>query len=48
MLDSELHNKVKYTYMYIETLSDLTDATDKLLTWYMTLLTNRARGLEKC
>ena len=46
MLDSELHNKVKYTY--IETLSDLTDATDKLLTWYMTLLTNRARGLEKC
>ena len=46
MLDSELHNKVKDTY--IETLSDLTDATDKLLTWYMTLLTNRTRGLEKC
>jgi len=46
MLDSELHKKVKDTY--IETLLDLTDVTDKLLTWYMTLLTNHARGLEKC
>jgi len=31
MLDSELHNKARYTY--IETLLDLTDAIDILLTW---------------
>jgi hypothetical protein len=43
MLDSELHNKARDTY--IETLLDLTDATDNLLTWYRTLLTSRARGL---
>ena len=46
MLDSELHSKAKDTY--IETLLDLTDATDNLLTWYRTLLTRRARGPEKC
>ena len=46
MLDSELHNKVKDTY--IETLSDLTDAIENLFTWYVTLLNNRARGIEKC
>jgi len=46
MLDSELHNKAKD--IYIETLLDLTDATDNLLTWYRTLLTSRVRGLEKC
>jgi hypothetical protein len=39
MLDSELHNKARDTY--IETLLDLTDATDNLLTWYRTLLTSR-------
>ena len=42
MLDREFHNKVKETYN-IETLLDLTDATDNLLTWYWTLLTSRAR-----
>lgn len=46
MLDRELHNQAKDTY--IETLLDLTDATDNLLTWYRTLLTSRARGLDKC
>jgi hypothetical protein len=42
MLDSELHSKARDTY--IETLLDLTDATDNLLTWYRTSLTSRARG----
>ena len=46
MLDSKLHNKANYTY--IETLLDLTDSTDNLLTWYRTLLTSRICGLEKC
>ena len=46
MLDSELHNKARDTY--IETLLDLIDATDNLLTWYRTLLTSRSRGLETC
>jgi hypothetical protein len=36
MLDGELNNKARDTY--IETLLDLTDATDNLLTWYRTLL----------
>jgi hypothetical protein len=31
MLDSELYNKARDTY--IETLLDLTDTTDNLLTW---------------
>ena len=46
MLESELHNKARDTY--IETLLDLTDATGNLIIWYRTLLTRRARGLEKC
>jgi len=43
ILDREFHNKAKDTY--IETLLDLTDATDNLLTWYRTSLTSRPRGL---
>lgn len=46
MLDSKLHNKAKDTY--IETLLDLTDATDNLLSWYRTLLTSRICGLDIC
>jgi len=45
MLNSEFQNKARNTY--IETLLDLIDATDNLLAWYRTLLTSRARELEK-
>ena len=45
-LKCELHSKAND--IYIETLLDLTDTTDNLLTWYRTLLTSRASVLEKC